>query len=96
MTIGDFRTISKYMPDDTKLSFSYGDGATDINTMMPMDGGLLLCNKVFGQVDSEGIFNSMCLLSDMDKIKEEEKLIDSTKQLRNDIEKCIDQLLEGA
>ena len=95
MTIGKFKTITKYMPDDTKLSFSYGDGAIDINTMLPMDRELLLCNKVFGQTDSEGIFTSMCFLSDMDKIKEEEKLIDSTKQLRNDIEKCIDQLLEG-
>lgn len=95
MTIGDFRTISKYMPDDTKLSFSYGDGAIDINTMLPMDRELLLCNKVFGQVDSEGIFNSMCLLSDKDKIKEENELIDSTKQLRVKIEECIDKLLEG-
>lgn len=95
MTIGKFRTITKYVPDDTKLSFSYGDGAIDINTMLPMDRGLLLCNKVFGQVDSEGILNSMLLLSDKDKIKEENKLISSTKQLRIDIEKCIDQLLEG-
>lgn len=95
MTIGEFRTISKYMPDDTKLSFSYGDGAIDINTMLPMNGGLLLCEKVFGQVDSEGIFNSMCLLSDKDKIKEENELIDSTKQLIAKIEECVDKLLEG-
>lgn len=95
MTIGEFRTISKYMPDDTKLSFSYGDGAIDINTMLPMNGGLLLCEKVFEQVGSEGIFNSMCLLSDKDKIKEENELIDSTKQLRVKIEECIDKLLEG-
>ena len=57
MNIGKFRTITKYMPDDTKLSFSYGDGAIDINTMLPINGGLLLCEKVFGQVDFEGIFN---------------------------------------
>lgn len=95
MTIGEFRTITKYMPDDTKLSFSYGDGAIDINTMLPMNGGLLLCEKVFGQTDSEGIANSMCLLSDKDKIKEENELIDSTKQLRVKIEECIDKLLEG-
>ena len=95
MTIGKFKTITKYMPDDTKLSFSYGDGAIDINTMLPMNGGLLLCEKVFGQVDSEGIFNSMCLLSDKDKIKEENELIDSTKQLRIKIEECIDKLIKG-
>lgn len=95
MTIGEFRTITKYMPDDTKLSFSYGGGAIYINTMLPMNGVLLLCNKVFGQVDSEGIFNSMCLLSDKDKIKEENELIDSTKQLRIKIEECIDKLIKG-
>lgn len=95
MTIGEFRAITKYMPGDTKLSFSYGDGAIDINTMLPMNGGLLLCEKVFGQTDSEGIANSMCLLSDKDKIKEENELIDSTKQLRIKIEECIDKLLEG-
>ena len=95
MTIGEFRTITKHMPDDTKLSFSYGDGAIYINTMLPMNGGLLLCEKVFGQTDSEGIANSMCLLSDKDKIKEENELIDSTKQLRIKIEECIDKLLEG-
>lgn len=94
MTIGEFRKITKYIPDDTKLSFSYGDGDIDINTMLPMDGGLLLCNKVFGQVDSEGIFNSMCLLSDKYKIKEENELIDSTKQLRIKIEECIDKLIK--
>lgn len=95
MTIGKFRTITKYMPGDTELLFSYGGGYSDINTLAPIKGGLVLCDKIFGQTDSEGIVNSMCLLSDKDKIKEENELINSTKQLRIDIEGCIDQLLEG-
>lgn len=95
MTIGKFRTITKYMPDDTELLFSYGGRYSDINTLTPIKRGLVLCDKVFEQTDSEGIANSIFLLSDKGKIKEENELIDSTKQLRVKIEECIDKLLEG-
>ena len=95
MTIGKFRKITKYIPDDIDLLFSYGGGYANINTLASINGGLVLCDEMFDQTDSEGIVNSMFLLSDKNKIKEENALIDSTKQLRIDIEKCIDQLLEG-
>lgn len=95
MTIGKFRAITKYMPDDIELLSSYGGGYFDINTLSTMIGNLILCDEIFEKTHSEGIVESMCLLSDKDKIKEENKLISSTKQLRIDIEKCIDQLLEG-
>lgn len=71
MTIVEFRTITKYMPDDIELLSSCGGGYSDINTLTPIKGGLVLCDKIFEQTNSEGIANSIFLLSDKDKIKEE-------------------------